>query len=81
MRTGMARGDAGRFEVMSKTLFAGYWNSHALMLAAIRDGWFITGDIVRQGRDGHLVQLDPTIDVIRTNSGAVYRLIVEEKIS
>jgi acyl-coenzyme A synthetase/AMP-(fatty) acid ligase len=76
----VARGEAGRLEVKGKTVFAGYWNNHSLTLAAISDGWFFTGDIARQERDGHLVQLDREVDVIRTAAGPVYSLLIEEKI-
>jgi long-chain acyl-CoA synthetase len=76
----VARGEAGRLEVKGKTVFAGYWNNHPLTFAAIRDKWFFTGDIARRGRDGHLVQLDREVDVIRTTGGPVYSLLIEEKI-
>ncbi len=76
----VARGAAGRLEVKGKTVFAGYWNNHALTFAASCDTWFFTGDIARRGRDGHLVQLDREVDVIRTTSGPVYSLLIEEKI-
>ena len=74
------RGEVGRLEVKGRTLFAGYWNQHALTLAAMPDRWFFTGDLVRRGMDGHLIQLDREVDVIRTRSGAVYTLPLEEKI-
>jgi acyl-CoA synthetase (AMP-forming)/AMP-acid ligase II len=76
----VARGEAGRLEVKGKTVFAGYWNDHSLTFAAICDEWFFTGDIARQERDGHLVQLDREVDVIRTTAGPVYSLLIEEKI-
>jgi acyl-coenzyme A synthetase/AMP-(fatty) acid ligase len=76
----VARGEAGRLEVKGKTVFAGYWNNHSLTFAAICDEWFFTGDIARQERDGHLVQLDREVDVIRTTAGPVYSLLIEEKI-
>ena len=74
------RGEVGRLEVKGKTLFAGYWKQHELTRAAMRDRWFFTGDLVRRGMDGHLIQLDREVDVIRTLSGAVYTLPLEEKI-
>jgi long-chain acyl-CoA synthetase len=68
----------GRLEVRGKTVFDAYWNNHALTLEAIRDGWFFTGDVARFSRDGHLVQLDREVDVIRAASGDVYSLPIEE---
>jgi long-chain acyl-CoA synthetase len=76
----VARGEAGRLEVKGKTVFAGYWNNHSLTFEAIRDAWFFTGDIARRGQDGHIVQLDREVDVIRTTTGPVYSLLIEEKI-
>lgn len=74
------RGQAGRLEVKGKTVFNGYWNNHALTNCAIRDGWFFTGDLVRRGTDGQLVQLDREVDVIHTLGGVTYTLPMEEKI-
>jgi long-chain acyl-CoA synthetase len=74
------RGKAGRLEVKGKTVFGGYWNNHSLTFSAICDEWFFTGDVARQERDGNLVQLDREVDVIRTKSGPVYSLLIEEKI-
>lgn len=74
------RGEVGRLEVRGRTVFAGYWNNHPLTLQAMRDGWFFTGDVVRRGEDGHLVQLDREVDVIHTATGDVYSLPIEERI-
>ena len=72
-------GDAvGRLEVRGKTVFDTYWNNPALTQEAIRDGWFFTGDVARFSRDGHLVQLDREVDVIRSAAGDIYSLLMEE---
>jgi long-chain acyl-CoA synthetase len=75
-----ARGQAGRLEVKGKTVFDGYWKDDALTKSVIRKNWFFTGDIVRHGTDGHIVQLDREVDVIHTAHGPVYTLPMEEKI-
>ena len=74
------RNEAGRLEVRGQTVFDSYWNDDALKELAFRDGWFFTGDIVRRGSDGHFVQLDREVDVIQTTQGAVYSLLIEEKL-
>ena len=74
------RGEVGRLEVKGRTVFKAYWNNPATTSEAIRDGWFFTGDVARQDRDGHLIQLDREVDVIRTAHGPVYSLLIEEKI-
>ena len=77
----IAHGDeVGRLEVKGKTVFAGYWNDHALTRAAFRDGWFFTGDVARYASDGHIVQLDREVDVIHTADGPVYSLPIEERV-
>ena len=74
------RGEVGRLEVKGRTVLNAYWNNHALTYEAIRDGWFFTGDVARQERDGHLIQLDREVDVIHTAAGPVYSLPIEEQI-
>ncbi|HEU4799989.1 MAG TPA: class I adenylate-forming enzyme family protein [Gemmatimonadales bacterium] len=74
----VARGEVGRLEVRGRTVFRGYWNDHAMSVAAIRRGWFFTGDMMRLSEDGHLVQLDREVDVIHTARGPVYSLPIEE---
>lgn len=74
------RGEVGRLEVKGRTLFGGYWNNHTLTYQALKDDWFFTGDVVRQEKDGHIIQLDREVDVIHTASGDVYSLLIEEKV-
>lgn len=74
------RGEVGRLEVKGRTVLNAYWNNHAMTYEAIRDGWFFTGDVARQERDGHLIQLDREVDVIHTAHGPVYSLLIEEEI-
>lgn len=74
------RGEVGRLEVRGKTVFAGYWNRNDLTFEAIRNDWFFTGDLVREAEDGHLIQLDREVDVIRTRNGPVYTLPMEEEL-
>ena len=74
------RGQAGRLEVRGRTLFAGYWNNDALTRQAMHGDWFFTGDIVRQERDNHLIQLDREVDVIHSAEGPLYSLLIEERL-
>jgi long-chain acyl-CoA synthetase len=78
--TTVRRGEVGRLEVKGRTVLNAYWNNHAMTYEAIRDGWFFTGDVARQERDGHLIQLDRAVDVIHTVKGPVYSLLIEEEI-
>ena len=74
------RGEVGRLEVKGRTVFAGYWNRDDLTFEAMRDDWFFTGDLVREAEDGHLIQLDREVDVIRTRKGPIYTLPLEEEL-
>ncbi|HEX3405657.1 MAG TPA: AMP-binding protein, partial [Caulobacteraceae bacterium] len=49
-----ARGARGECLVRSPGLMIGYWNAPEATAAALKDGWFHTGDLVRQGPDGYL---------------------------
>jgi acyl-coenzyme A synthetase/AMP-(fatty) acid ligase len=74
------RGETGRLEVKGRTVLDAYWNNDAMTRDAIRDGWFFTGDVARQAEDGHFIQLDREVDVIRTAHGPVYSLLIEEEV-
>lgn len=71
---------AGRLEVRGRSLFTGYWNDPERTEASVKDGWFFTGDVARYSSDGHIVQLDREVDVIRTSTGPIYSLPMEEVI-
>jgi acyl-CoA synthetase (AMP-forming)/AMP-acid ligase II len=73
-------GEVGRLEVKGRTVFAGYWNNHALTCEAFRRRLVFHGDVARQEADGHIVQLDREVDVIEARSGPVYSLPIEEKL-
>ena len=64
--------------IKGKSMFGGYWNAHDVLYAASRDGWWFTGDVVREAADGEMIHLDREVDVIHTSSGAVYTLPLEE---
>jgi long-chain acyl-CoA synthetase len=68
----------GRLEVRGRTLFAGYWKNAELTRAAMRHGWFVTGDVACIARDGNVIQLDREADVIQTRRGAVFSLPIED---
>jgi long-chain acyl-CoA synthetase len=74
------KGEVGRLVVKGKTVTEGYWNNHTKTYKETCDRWFFTGDVVRQEADGHIIQLDREVDVIRSAKGEVYSLLIEEKI-
>ncbi|ODV41389.1 long-chain fatty acid--CoA ligase [Cupriavidus sp. UYMMa02A] len=61
----VAAGCEGELLIRTPTLMQGYYRDAALTEAAFRDGWFATGDMVRQDDDGYYVFVARKKDVIR----------------
>jgi long-chain acyl-CoA synthetase len=72
--------DAGNGEICIKTpsLMTRYWRDPAATAAAVRDGWFHTGDVGHLDEDGYLFIVDRLKDVIIRNGFNVYPRDVEE---
>ena len=47
-------GAVGEFALSSPSAFSGYWRDEAATRAAMRDGWFLTGDLGHRDADGYL---------------------------
>ncbi|TDR79759.1 class I adenylate-forming enzyme family protein [Paludibacterium purpuratum] len=76
----VVKGRPGLLMIKGRSMFGGYWNAHDVLYAASRDGWWFTGDVVRQGEDGEMIHLDREVDVIHTRNGPVYTLPLEERL-
>jgi long-chain acyl-CoA synthetase len=76
----VARGNPGRLMIKGACMFAGYWNAHDTLYSATRDGWWFTGDMVRQDKRGEFIHLDREIDAMHTLHGAVFTLPIEETV-
>jgi acyl-coenzyme A synthetase/AMP-(fatty) acid ligase len=74
------RGREGRIVVRSTTHFEGYWNDHGTWAEYRHDGWWWGGDVGRIGSRGHLFFLDREADSVRTATGIVRTLPVEERL-
>jgi acyl-coenzyme A synthetase/AMP-(fatty) acid ligase len=72
------RGTVGRFMVKGPTLFKGYWNAHEKLHGTVHDGWWWTGDLGYRDRAGRYHHVDRQPDVIHTQHGPVYSLLIEE---
>ncbi|MGH9478429.1 MAG: AMP-dependent synthetase/ligase, partial [Terriglobales bacterium] len=59
----------GELEVRGPSVFTGYYQRPEDTAAVLRDGWFSTGDIGRQDRDGFLFITDRKKDLIKTSGG------------
>jgi crotonobetaine/carnitine-CoA ligase len=58
-------GDTGELVVRTPNLMTGYFRDPAQTEASFRDGWFMTGDLVRQDADGFYFFVARKKDIIR----------------
>jgi fatty-acyl-CoA synthase len=65
-------GDKGEIVVQGANVTAGYWNDPAASAAAIKDGWFHTGDIGHRDANGSFHVDDRLKDVIISGGENVY---------
>ncbi|WP_425827418.1 AMP-dependent synthetase/ligase [Streptomyces fractus] len=61
--------DDGEIWVAGDVVFAGYLNNRKANEAALRDGWFATGDLGRLDADGYVVITGRKKDIIITSGG------------
>ena len=61
----VGRGSAGELQVRSPIVMQGYYQDPALTEAVFQDGWFRTGDLVRQDDDGYYLFIERQKDIIR----------------
>ena len=60
-------------------MFKGYWNRHDMLHDVVRDGWWWTGDLAFRDARGRIYQIDRAVDMVQTDEGPVYGLLVEEE--
>ncbi|MEV7320721.1 long-chain fatty acid--CoA ligase [Streptomyces sp. NPDC093970] len=70
-------GEPGEITVRGHNVMKGYWQRPAETAAAIRDGWFHTGDLGRLDKDGYLWLVGRQKDVIIRGGYNVYPREVE----
>jgi len=70
-------GDAGEVLVRSPWMFSGYWNKPDATAAAIRDGWYHTGDAGMRDEEGNLFLVDRLKDMIVSGGENIYSAEVE----
>ena len=66
------KGEPGELLVRGPTIMREYWNDPDKTAATIQDGWFCTGDIVRQGKFGSLFFIDREKDIIKCSGWPIY---------
>ncbi len=72
-------GDAvGEIVIRGHNIMKGYWNRPDATAAAVRDGWFHSGDLARRDADGYYFIVDRVKDLIIRGGYNVYPREVEE---
>jgi acyl-CoA synthetase (AMP-forming)/AMP-acid ligase II len=70
--------EVGEIAVESPARMAGYYKDEAATRAALRDGWFMSGDLGYLDEDGWLYFVDRKRDVIRRGGENVSSVLVEK---
>ncbi|MBL8093464.1 MAG: AMP-binding protein [Anaerolineales bacterium] len=73
----VADGDAGELLIRGSHVCLGYWRDPLATAAAIRDGWFHTGDSARRDADGFYTIVGRYKDMITSGGENVYAAEVE----
>ena len=73
-----APGEVGEVQVRGENVTPGYWDKPAETEAALRDGWYVSGDLGYLDEDGFLFLVDRSKDMIVTGGENVYSAEVEE---
>ena len=70
--------EVGEITARGKNVMKGYWNQPEATAAAIRDGWFYTGDLAYRDADGYIYIVDRKKDMIVSGAENVYPREVED---
>lgn len=71
-------GEPGEIEVRGPNVFHSYWSRPEETAAAIRDGWFATGDVAIWNDDSYRILGRKSVDIIKTGGYKVSALEIEE---
>ncbi len=76
--TEVPAGEVGEIAIRGHNVMKGYWQRPDASMAAIRDGWFHTGDMARRDEDGFSFIVDRKKDMIIRGGFNVYPREIEE---
>ena len=77
----LPRGEKGEVVIFSPTVTAGYWNDPERTAAALRDGWWHSGDVGYIDRWGRVNILDRQADLFERGGRTLYPRTIEEAAS
>ncbi len=77
----LPRGTAGELQVRGPNIMLGYWNKPEATAAAMRGGWYHSGDGAFMDEDGQVFIVDRLKDMIVTGGENVYSAEVENAIA
>lgn len=77
----MPVGQPGEILTRTETHMAGYWNNSAATVAALRDGWYHTGDLGYVDEEGFVYLVDRKKDMIVSGGENIYSREVEEALA
>ncbi len=72
------QGEVGEIAIRGENIMKGYWGREDATREAIRDGWFLSGDMAKQDEDGYFFIVDRKKDLIIRGGYNVYPREVEE---
>jgi fatty-acyl-CoA synthase len=73
--------EIGEIVYRAPTLMAGYWNNPEATAEAFSDGWFHSGDLVRQDDEGYVWVVDRKKDMIISGGENIYCAEVENALA
>ncbi len=75
--TDVPEGEIGELIFRTPAMCSGYWNNAEQTAAAIRDGWFYTGDLARRDDQGYTYIVDRKKDMFISGGENVYPAEIE----
>lgn len=77
-RNEVPAGEVGEIAIKGHNVMKGYWNRADATADAIKDGWFLTGDMAKVDEDGYFFIVDRKKDLIIRGGYNVYPREIEE---
>lgn len=70
-------GEIGELAIRGPSVFQGYWERPEETAKVLREGWLVTGDLIRRDVDGHIYMCGRKREMIKTGGINVYPAEIE----